>query len=319
MALFFSRATRPCGAVLMIRTLILDHIHDPDSSWSVGRFGAIAEFHRDPDERVEIADTSAITAATDRGAIRIDALPEVRPVAYETISTCLTSWGQGVALCLPGPLARMSGRTVVTELGPDRQAVREQDRDAMLFDLGLGGAQAEICVRSPDRETIDLLRSACGKPIFSTEHALMPRLLTLSPHRVFVCRTGRVEVFQPIPAANGKSPDGPHTHVLPRLLAQDRGQAATVPVPDGWLAGMTLYPAHPLLDEAGESTAFNVARYEAFQALMKQYGDPAQLGGKQAAFAAASDSLSGEDARGHALGFRIGRRQLKWLQARATE
>jgi hypothetical protein len=311
----------------MIRTLILDHIHDPDSSWSVGRFGAIAEFHRDRDEKVEIRDTPAITAATDRGAIRIDVLPEVRPVAYETISTCITSWGQGVALCLPNSLARMSGRIVVTELGPDRQAVREQDRDAILFDLGLGGAQAEICVRSPDRETIDLLRSACGKPMFSAEHALVPRLLTLNPHRVFVCRTGRVEVFQPIPAANGKSPDGPHTHVLPRLLAQDRGQAATVPVPDGWLAGMTLYPAHPLFDDAGEPTAFNEVRYEAFQALMRQYGDPALVAGKQAAFASATDSEEGQaierqttdDARGHALGFRIGRRQLKWLQARATE
>lgn len=305
----------------MIRSLILDHLHDPDSSWSVGRFGAIAEFHRDAGEKVVIDDAAALTAATDRGALRIDALPELRPVAYETISTCITSWGQGVALCLPAQLARMSGRTVVTELGADRQAVRQRDRDAILFDLGLGGEQAEICVRSADRETIEVLRSACGKPLFSTDHALMPRLLALSPHRVFVCRTGRVEVFQPIPAPGGKSPDGPHTHVLPRLLAQDRGQAATVPVPDGWLAGMTLYPAHPLLDESGETTAFDTARYEAFQSLMKQYGDPSQLAGKQAAFAAATsaDDESVDDVRGHALGLRIGLRQLKWLQANSDE
>ena len=49
---------------------------------------------------------------------------------------------------------------------------------------------------------------------------------------------GRVEVFQPIPSPDGKSPEGPHTHVLPRLLAHGRLNAATVPVPDGWLAGL---------------------------------------------------------------------------------
>ena len=118
----------------------------------------------------------------------------------------------------------MSGRAVVTELGPDTEAVRPQDRKALLFDLGLGGNQADICVRSAERETIALLRSACGKPMFSSRHRLLEHLPALSPHRVFCCRTGRVEVFQPIPPPDGKSPDGPHTHVLPRLLATKRDQ-----------------------------------------------------------------------------------------------
>ena len=115
--------------------------------------------------------------------------------------------------------------------------------------------------------------------------ALMHRLPALSPHRVFCCRMGRVEVYQPIPAPDGKSPEGPHTHVLPRLLAHGRLNAATVPVPEGWLAGMSLFPAHPLLRADGPPTAFDAARYHAFQSLMEQFGDPALVAGKQAAFA----------------------------------
>ncbi len=298
----------------MLRSLLLDHIHDPEASWSCGRFGAIAEFHRDPDEQVEISIEPSITAATSRGAIRLDVLPDVRPVAYETITSCIETWGQGVVLCLPQETAAMSGRTVVTELGPDRDAVRPQDRDAILFDVGLGGTQADICVRSDDPETIALLRAACGQPMMQNV-ALAHRLPALSPHRVFCSRMGRVEVYQPIPAPDGKSPEGPHTHVLPRLLAHGRLNAATVPVPDGWLAGMSLFPAHPLMRSDGERTSFDAARYRAFQALMDRFGDPALVAGKQAAFAGSHEDIADSDERRHAIGFRIGQRQQPWLRS----
>ena len=305
----------------MLHSLLLDHVQDPHASWSCGRFGAIAEFHRDADEPVEIESGPAIAAATERGAIRIEVLPELRPVAYETISKCIESWGQGVVLCLPRDLALMSGRTVVTELGPDADAVRARDRGALLFDLGLGGSQAEICVRSADVDTIGLLRSACGRPLLE-QPQVAQRLPRLSPHRVFRCRLGRIEVYQAIPAPGGKSPEGPHTHVLPRLLANARNHAATVPVPEGWLAGMTLFPAHPLLRASGETTAFDAARYDAFQSLMKKYGDTALMAGKQAAFAAstiADDEATKDESRRRALGLRIGERQLRWLQMHATD
>ncbi|GEP56493.1 DUF6925 family protein [Reyranella soli] len=297
----------------MLRDLLVDHIRDPGASWACGRFGAIAEFHRDPEEPVEIATGQAIEASTSRGAIRLNVLPELRPVAYETISSCIESWGQGVALCLPRERAAMSGRAVVTELGPDRDAVRPLDRDAILFDLGLGGEQADICVRSADPEAIALLRAACGAPLLQN-NALVHRLPALSPHRVFCCRMGRIEVYQPIPAPDGKSPEGPHTHVLPRLLAHGRLNAATVPVPEGWLAGMSLFPAHPLLRADGQPTAFDADRYHAFQSLMQQFGDPDLVAGKQAAFTGAQAEIADSDERRHALGFRIGQRQRKWLQ-----
>ena len=81
---------------------------------------------------------------------------------------------------------------------------------------------------------------------------------------------------------------------------------------------MTLYPAHPLFQACGSPTSFDAGRYEAFQSLMKQYGDPALVAGKQAALAngaTGGNRPSGSDTRRHAVGFRIGQRQLKWLSS----
>jgi hypothetical protein len=295
----------------MPQTLLLDHLQDPESSWSCGRFGAIAEFHRDRGEPVILSAGPALSAVTARGAICIEDTRGLQPIAYETISRCIDSWGHGVALCLPRQTARMSGRTVVTEIGPDRRALRPEDRDAILFDLGLGGATAEICVRSADPGTIGLLREAHGRRLFECAN-LLSRLPELSPHRVFVSRLGRIEVYQPIPAPTGKSPDGPHTHVLPRLLERGRSHAATVPIPGGWIAGMTLYPPHPLRMNSGKPIAFDAARHAAFQALMDRYGAPALVAGKQAA-----TGNRGVTTREGALGYRIAMRQLKWLQVQA--
>ena len=296
----------------MLDSLLLEHLRDPGSSWSCGRFGAIAEFHRDPGEPVAIDERPVLSAATARGAIRIEAPGELRPIAYETISKCIDSWGHGLALCLPRERARMNGRSVITELGPDREAVRAEDRDALLFDLGLGGGSAAICVRTPDAETIRLLRAACGRSLFEGAAGLLPHLPALSPHRVFISAAGRIEVYQPIPPPTGKSPDGPHTHVLPRLLARGRSHAATVPIPPGWVAVMTLYPPHSLRQGSGRPIAFDPARHAAFQALMDRYGAPALMAGKQAA--ARNEKV---ETREEGLGHRIGLRQQKWLQLQA--
>ena len=113
----------------------------------------------------------------------------------------------------------MNRRTVLTALGADADALREQDRDAMLFDLGLGALQADLCIRVSDPDVAAALRAHAGRALFEPGNPAMGMILAASPHRVFVSRIGRIEVFQPIPAADGKSPEGPHTHVLPKLLA----------------------------------------------------------------------------------------------------
>ena len=106
-------------------------------------------------------------------------------------------------------------------------------------------------------------------------------ILATNPHRVFLSRLGRIEVFQPIPPPDGKSPDGPHTHVLPGLLRHRRTHAATEPIPDGLVPCAHVYPAHPAKDGMGQPRPFDRARHDAFQAILRSYGDPKFLALKQ--------------------------------------
>jgi hypothetical protein len=86
-------------------------------------------------------------------------------------------------------------------------------------------------------------------------------------------RIGRAEVYQPIPPADGKSPDGPHTHLLPKLLRSGRTHAATVPIPEDWAPCLHLYPAHPYKDGLGATKPFNASEFTAFQMALASFGD----------------------------------------------
>ena len=103
---------------------------------------------------------------------------------------------------------------------------------------------------------------------------------------MFCCRFGRIEVFAPIPPPDGKSPNGPHTHVLPRLLAQGQTYAANVPLPQGWVPCMTLFPPNPIPAISSARKPFDSAQFEAFQLLWRRYGEPDLVALKKAALAA---------------------------------
>ena len=85
------------------------------------------------------------------------------------------------------------------------------------------------------------LRAACGTSLLANDAAMLGEIAMMSPQRVFASRLGRIEVFQPIPAPDGVSPEGPHTHVLPRLLKAGRTHAATLPIPDGLVPCLELH------------------------------------------------------------------------------
>src|SRR6185436_18015321 len=102
--------------------LIEAQIADPDAQWSLGTFGAIAEFMRDADEPAEVARSDdSMSVVTTRGGIRIDFRPDLKPVAFETITS--HSWSQRVAFCLPEADGAMNKRAVLTELGLDARAL----------------------------------------------------------------------------------------------------------------------------------------------------------------------------------------------------
>lgn len=275
-----------------VTTLLRDALEDPDTAWSMGSFGAIAEFMRDPDEGVVALRDSRLGMATRRGAVALTPTSQLRPVAYET--AVASGWNHAVALCLPLDACAMSGRKVVTELGPDTEAARAEDRNGILFDLGLGLLAIDACVRASDPEVVACLRDGVGKPLFEFGNPIGARLVAMSPHRVFLSRIGRVEVYAAIPPTGGTSPEGPHTHVLPKLLRAGRTHAATTPIPEGFVPCGALHPAHPYKDALGQRIPFDRSRHDAFQALLTTWGDPDLLAIKRAAEAGADDPGDGQ-------------------------
>lgn len=270
---------------MQVPAFLLSRLDDAGSQWSLGTFGAIAEFMRDPHEPVHITcKDGMLSACTARGAIRFDRLDEVRLVASETASR--ESWNHRVALCLPADRCAMGRRTVLTELGSDAAAIRAGDRSALLFDLGLGALQLDACVRTADPDLIMVLRAQAGRSLFDSQSRALSAILRHSPHRVFASRFGRIEVFQPIPPAEGRSPEGPHTHVLPNLLRHGMTHAATEPIPEGWVPCAHVYPPHPAKDALGRRRPFHSAVHESFQVILRQFGDADLLEVKHRAWAA---------------------------------
>ena len=260
--------------------LLQREISNPDTQWSLGTFGAIAEFSRDHDEPVRLVQsTEAVSAVTPRGGIALKPHASIRPFASEGITKA--GWNQRIALCLPRDDCAMNQRVALTEIGSDHQAPREEDREAILFDLGLGALQADFCVRIGDRNLATQLRDHAGRSLFEAGNPAMGMILAANPHRVFISRLGRIEVYQPIPPPSGKSPEGPHTHVLPRLLQSRRTHPATEPVPKGWIPCAHLYPPHPARDGLCEARPFEAAHHDAFQQMMAACGDPAALATKR--------------------------------------
>ncbi|MET0680435.1 MAG: hypothetical protein ABWZ41_05475 [Burkholderiales bacterium] len=263
--------------------LIAEHLASSVSGWSIGTYGVLAEFAREAGEPCEHHDMQVVTA---RGAIRIEANPAAAALAYEVLSVPPGLWHHGVLFSLPDAAAAVPARRAITELGPDRRAVRANDRTAVLFDLGFGSAAFAFCVRTADPALAATLRRAAGTPLLAAGRELASALVAASPHRVAFSRLARIEVYQPIAPEGGATPTGPHTHVLPRLLRPWQSHSANIRLPSGTVPGLTLYPPHPAKDEAGVRKPFSHREHAAFQSLFGRFADPEARAAKAAVVAA---------------------------------
>jgi hypothetical protein len=257
----------------MPASLAIDQLlQDSQVGWSVGRQGGIAEFYWVAGEPVERRSLSIVST---RGALRFQPeVTEARIFAAESLGTHdRDSWSQWVAFCLPAAQSVLSARTSITELGPDADALHPEDQRALLFDLGIGGRFFQLCVRTMSPEIIAELRAAAGRVLLD-EDELMHALVAMSPARVFESRLARIEVSQSIAAPGGHSPNGPHTHLLPKLIQRD-GEDGSAPA--GWIAQAVAYPPHPLHDAFGARKTFDVGQFHGFQAWLEEFGDPGHL------------------------------------------
>jgi hypothetical protein len=227
-------------------SLIAAHLKRRSSSWSIGMLGAVAEFFRAQDEPFGTDGKTWI--ATGRGAIRIDFGAGARAVLGEAPGP------RSIALCLPEAAYALSRRAVSTEVGPDHDAVRADDRAGILFDLGIASPFFEFYIRTADAVAIRRLRRGVGLRLLDPAHGVIPDILALAPHRGFVSRLGRIEVYQPIAEPGGRTPEGPHTHLLPELLARGRVHEESAAIPPGWIPCAMIYPDAPPAD-GHEATA----------------------------------------------------------------
>ena len=225
----------------------------------MGSYGAVAEFFQDAGEVTDSGSSDDLIRLTPRGGIRIELQEDIGICAYENTSSHGTA-RQHIALCLPEDSSGMSNNGVLTELGQDVSALSGDDRDALLFDLGVsslgsGCFQLDFCVRTSDLDLVEFLREHCGSSIFDHGSPVFPRLLESQPQRVVITRLGRIEVYQAIGGehTDDKTPEGPHTHLLPELLGLNLTHSADVPIKEGWVPCAFLYPKSPVLSEAGEA------------------------------------------------------------------
>jgi hypothetical protein len=201
-----------------------------EGSWSFGVQGAVADFAFDGDPTTVLRQGDEIEVTTPRGAMR---LSFAGSTGFATGETVIVASSPGQAVVPPRGLALA---------GPDHHAVNPGHRSAMLVDLGLGRRAVRFCFRTEDPDLLDAARALTRCPLSEVLAELGPLLAERSPHRVVITPLGRCEVFTPIPPPGSRSPDGPHTHLLPDALATGRDLPAGIALPDGLVPGVTFHP-----------------------------------------------------------------------------
>lgn len=256
-------------------------LDDARHGWSMGTFGAVGEFIRDDDEPVTRTRTATERCLhTARAAIRVklDIAPHL--IAYDTLlgdGGCLAgdreSWGHTLAVCLPLP--ENAHRGVIESLGQDTDAVRAEDREAAIFDLGVGIGPVRFCLRTRDPGLIDTLRGMQNQDVFGPHGgALMADVMRAQPHRVVISPAGRIEVFAAIPPFDGESPEGPHTHLLPQLVRLARTHDSNAPIPPGFQPVLMFHPRSPWHDATGRRVPFDSGLNDDFLRLLDLHGLP---------------------------------------------
>ena len=126
----------------------------------------------------------------------------------------------------------------VAELGIDEEAIEPAHRTDRLFDLGVTRSTIRFCVRTGEASLIAALRRANGLDVFNPAIRLVPALLATSPDRVVFSPIGRIEVCGPIIRSDR---GGPHTHLLPQLLASRSELKPGFTLPEGYTAGVSMF------------------------------------------------------------------------------
>ncbi|HMR31327.1 MAG TPA: DUF1289 domain-containing protein [Geminicoccaceae bacterium] len=207
----------------------------PGAAWSIGVHGAVAELMAAPGQAVEaVLDAEALTLRTAGGRLRIAIHPGLRAFSL------MDGGGRIARIVLALHRSRLPAPSHgVADLGPDGHAIEPAARNHRLFDLGLGLAPVRFCVRTGDEAVATALRRRAGRSVLEPGSPLMPVLLAASPDRILASPLGRMEVEGPI-LHHGH--EGPHSHLLPDLLAQNRELEPGFELPEAYAPCATFHP-----------------------------------------------------------------------------
>lgn len=221
---------------------------ETESTFVVGVYGAVGEVAREAGEAYsKDRDGMSVTLATPRSAIRIDAAPYL--TAFEVARVDRAPL---IALAVPEGRAPARGPNVLTDLGPDEDALLPRDVGGHRIDVGLGRSAARFTMRC-DASLAQTIAPHLGTPWPNHLTQVGAPVLAASPVRVIEAPCVRAEVDAIIPPPGGKSPPGPHTHLLPDHIAQGFDTPPTIPLPGGYVLSALIYPPASSDGETGET------------------------------------------------------------------
>jgi hypothetical protein len=219
----------------VLTAALIDLAWQPNIGWSIGVYGAVAEFvtRNAMIPQIEIGDDGLILR-TSGGSLRLRPTPGTR--MFELVGAAGKLERRVLAL------HRLRLRAVpamgVTELGADEEAIGPAHRTELLFDLGVTRSTIRFCVRTREASLITALRRADGLDALDPAIGLVPALLDSSPDRVVISPIGRIEVYGPIVRTDR---GGPHAHLLPKLLAFGNELEPGFALPEGYAVGASIF------------------------------------------------------------------------------
>lgn len=239
--------------------LLAAMVSDSGCEVSLGAYGAIGQFAREPRVFVEATDDH-IVAATESSSISLRHRDGLRAIAFEMLSSDPQGWNCAVAICLPEADARMSARNCLTMLNHDPGAIFAAHRGRETYDIGLGTEFADIRVRSRS-ESLTAIEHR------NTDRDLLADLMEDADCVwIFDTALGRIETR-----------DRRRRHFIPQLLASGDGHSRTAPIPDGYAVLGYAFPPNPRHGEAEDALGWHLS----FQNVLDRFGMPELVGLKR--------------------------------------
>jgi predicted Fe-S protein YdhL (DUF1289 family) len=231
-----------------IAEFVAERLRQKSGAWALGRYGATAEFICDHGELCEVFVTGeTVTAISGRGALQLTIGERVRALRLRSFDS---QYGyRAIFLVVSKARVTLPVETTLTPLGRDEGAIRPECRNDSWFDLGLGRDDLRFCVRSSAPDLLETLNQASGLPLLDVLQGAEALIVKHSPTRVVETPLGRAEIYSRIPPPGGRSPEGPHTHLLPGHLASGRATPPGIDLPPVYALGATYFPRGVFRDD----------------------------------------------------------------------